>query len=119
MLCNYSVCRDDIGHPEIFTNNKADSRPKTVPSNVHWCVPRSVNTFFTGRVEILERIKNAITSTADVSMQRRFVITGIGGQGKSEVCLRIADQVRETCVSLHLCYKLTSNGGQFLGGLLG
>ncbi|KIN02921.1 hypothetical protein OIDMADRAFT_144079 [Oidiodendron maius Zn] len=30
------------------------------------------------------------------SMQRRFVITGIGGQGKSEVCLKIADQIRET-----------------------
>ena len=67
-----------------------------------WNVPHRRNPFFTGREEILRRIKSAITITRDVNMQRRFVITGIGGQGKSEICLKIADQVREACVKVHL-----------------
>lgn len=53
-------------------------------------------------MEILGRIKSAITTTEDVSMQKRFVITGMGGQGKSEICLKVADQVREACVDVRL-----------------
>jgi hypothetical protein len=63
--------------------------------NVHWCIPRSVNTLFTGRTEVLDRIERAITPRVSEKKQRRFIITGIGGQGKSEICLRIADQVRD------------------------
>ncbi|RYP25497.1 hypothetical protein DL767_008360 [Monosporascus sp. MG133] len=63
-------------------------------NNVHWLVPRSVNPMFTGRRDVVERIKKAIIpSTYDD--QKRFVITGLGGQGKSEVCLKVADELRE------------------------
>ena len=93
-----------IGQSDSITNSKVDLQPETVPSNVHWCIPRSVNTLFTGRSEILRRIKSAIT-TGDVNTQRRFVITGMGGQGKSEICLKIADQVREACVNVHLLLR--------------
>jgi hypothetical protein len=106
VLCSCSVCRDGIGQSDSITNNKLDSHPEIVPSNVHWCIPRSVNSLFTGRAEILRRIKSAITITGDVNMQRRFVITGIGGQGKSEICLKIADQVREACVNVHLLLQV-------------
>ncbi|MCJ1267765.1 hypothetical protein MMC22_007651 [Lobaria immixta] len=62
--------------------------------NEYYLVPRVVSTFFTGRVEIGERIEKAFF-TADSDTQRRYVITGMGGTGKSEVCLKFVDTHRQ------------------------
>jgi hypothetical protein len=70
--------------------------------NVHWSVPRPVNTLFTGRTKILGKIKDALCpgdKSYSGDLQRRFVITGLGGQGKSEVCLKVADLVRQAYVN--------------------
>ncbi|KAI1211995.1 TPR-like protein [Annulohypoxylon truncatum] len=64
------------------------------PRNVHWLVPRSVNSMFTGRRNLITKIKKVLVSPAPRA-QRRFVLTGMGGQGKSEVCLKVADELRE------------------------
>jgi hypothetical protein len=66
--------------------------------NVHFLVPRNANPLFTGRSEILNRIIDSITSDEDnnPTEQKRFVLTGLGGQGKSEICLKVADQVRSS-----------------------
>ncbi|OCK95935.1 uncharacterized protein K441DRAFT_608490 [Cenococcum geophilum 1.58] len=71
------------------------SHLERAPRNMHWCIPRPVNALFIGRTDVLERIERAITRKENDQKQRRFVITGIGGQGKSELCLRIADRMRE------------------------
>ncbi|RYO26426.1 hypothetical protein AA0113_g12484 [Alternaria arborescens] len=64
--------------------------------NVHWMVPRPVNSLFTGRSELTDRIQSALRNDEpDILKQKRLVIMGIGGIGKSEVCLRIADLMRE------------------------
>jgi hypothetical protein len=65
-------------------------------------VPRMVSSLFTGRVELLCRIKNALQSdgTTQNREQKRLVIIGIGGQGKSEICLKAANMMREECVAL-------------------
>ncbi|RYP18627.1 hypothetical protein DL765_003834 [Monosporascus sp. GIB2] len=63
-------------------------------NNVHWLVPRSVNPMFTGRRDIVEKIKKAIIPST-YHAQKRFVLTGLGGQGKSEVCLKVTDELRE------------------------
>ena len=39
----------------------------------------------------------------DTPQQKRLVITGIGGIGKSELCLKVANLVREECVAASLC----------------
>ena len=73
-----------------------DQDPDSV--NVHWLVPHTVNNNFTGRTEVLAKIKDAIQNNhraTSANKQQRFVITGMGGQGKSEVCLKIADMVRQ------------------------
>lgn len=76
----------------------ADHRTFPVPNvvagavdNVHWMVPRNINSLFTGRSELVDRIRNALSPDQNllVQEQRRFVITGMGGQGKSEVCLKV------------------------------
>lgn len=61
--------------------------------NTHWKVPRRVNTLFTGRTELLSRIKSAMQGESE--HDNVFVITGLGGLGKSEICLRIAHETRE------------------------
>lgn len=71
--------------------------------NVHWNVPRSSNTLFTGRDALLERIKSAIQN--DTLEQSVFVITGLGGLGKSEVCLRIAHEMRQMYVALSSYFR--------------
>ncbi|KFZ01814.1 hypothetical protein V500_00606 [Pseudogymnoascus sp. VKM F-4518 (FW-2643)] len=65
--------------------------------NKHWIVPRSVNNLFTGRIELLRRMKKALSNIDASSIDKRkiFVITGLGGQGKSEICLKVASLMRE------------------------
>lgn len=65
--------------------------------NKHWLVPRGVNKLLTGRSEIIDRIKGAIQddSAQHAEKQKVFVITGLGGMGKSEICLQVANILRE------------------------
>ncbi|CAF9922088.1 hypothetical protein IMSHALPRED_005331 [Imshaugia aleurites] len=62
--------------------------------NQHWMVPRNVNKIFTGRSEILEKLRLAFLSESE--MQKTFVIAGDGGIGKSEICLNFANKYRKS-----------------------
>lgn len=73
--------------------------PEMALANVHWSIPRPLNPLFTGRTQVVEQIKGALSPTPESmcrDQQRRFVLTGLGGQGKSEICLKVADLLRET-----------------------
>ena len=65
---------------------------------------RPVNDLFTGRSELLLRIQIALRCdlTSPRIKQKRFVITGLGGQGKSEISLKVANQMREEYVLSYL-----------------
>ena len=87
-----------------------------IHGNVHWMVPRAVNSLFTGRSDLLSRIQRALQSESisTAQRQRRFVITGLGGQGKSEICLQVASLMKQkyvlpTALKTHkyfsLCYR--------------
>ena len=62
-------------------------------------VPRNANTLFTGRKDILERLDRSLgpqSNSLDVAEhQRRFVTSGYGGIGKSDVCLKFPNDHRE------------------------
>lgn len=65
--------------------------------NQHWIINRPTNPYFTGRTEVITEITNSIRRALEDDSrleQHRVVITGMGGQGKSEVCLHVANQVR-------------------------
>ena len=68
--------------------------------NIHWIIPRASNSLFTGRSILLDRIRSVLQSesTCFAQTQRRFVITGLGGQGKSEICLQIASLMKHKYV---------------------
>jgi hypothetical protein len=65
--------------------------------NVHWIVPQTANTLFTGRSELLGRIQEALRSDQSTNTPgaKRLVITGLGGQGKSEISVQVANLMRE------------------------
>lgn len=69
--------------------------------NVHYLVPRAPNSLFTGRTELLQYIRRCLASSKDdqIGLLRIFVITGMGGQGKSEICLKLAHDMREEFVT--------------------
>jgi FlaA1/EpsC-like NDP-sugar epimerase len=71
-----------------------------IHGNVHWMVPRAINSLFTGRSDLLSRIQRALQSEpiSAAQCQRRFVITGLGGQGKSELCLQVASLMKQKYV---------------------
>ncbi|KAF2795537.1 hypothetical protein K505DRAFT_239679, partial [Melanomma pulvis-pyrius CBS 109.77] len=77
--------------------SRAETTDPSTAGNVHWVVPRAVNSLFTGRDELVDRIRSAfrIDESQNIAEQKRFVITGIGGQGKSEVCLKVASLMQE------------------------
>ncbi|PKK47161.1 hypothetical protein CI102_10182, partial [Trichoderma harzianum] len=66
------------------------------PMNVHWTVKQRPSALFTGRDEIVQTIIDAIDPRLNDSKtsDKMFVITGMGGQGKSEVCLNVASKLR-------------------------
>ncbi|KAH7313072.1 hypothetical protein BKA65DRAFT_151792 [Rhexocercosporidium sp. MPI-PUGE-AT-0058] len=73
------------------------SRGTNIHGNVHWMIPRAINSLFTGRSDLLSRIQKAL-EIEPISLpqrQKRFVITGLGGQGKSEICLQVASLMKQ------------------------
>ena len=92
-----------------------------VQKNVHWTVMRSPNTLFTGRKSILEQLKNDLRDAIGArnpEKQCRIVVTGMGGQGKSEICLQLAHSMRPLYVCPVSSKYLMLTNGKFLGGLL-
>ena len=86
----------------MFLLTIPDSTGKS--GNVHWIVARSLNSFFTGRQKILETIEKAILDNlkiGDASQPRGYVVTGMGGQGKSELCLKVVHDLRSRSVYVH------------------
>jgi len=77
--------------------NKSRRGTGSESGNMHWVVPRSPNTLFTGRKDILddlERRVRAAVQDGSCSHQCRVAITGLGGLGKSETSLQLAQRVR-------------------------
>ena len=68
--------------------------------NEHFYVPRPPNGLFTGRHEELHNIKLRLTrdKSEQVDSHRILVITGLGGQDKSEICIKLAHEMREEFV---------------------
>lgn len=62
-----------------------------------WTVPRPVSPLFTGREDVLQRLADAFAprEANDRDSPRRAVISGLGGMGKSELCIRFAHDQRD------------------------
>jgi hypothetical protein len=85
--------------------------PEEQKGNVHWRVPRKTNSLFTGRTKLIERIKSEIRNGEPDD--RFFVITGLGGLGKSELCLKIAKEMREEYVDFTTSSSSSSSSSSY------
>ncbi|KAH7380186.1 hypothetical protein BKA66DRAFT_420258 [Pyrenochaeta sp. MPI-SDFR-AT-0127] len=98
MLSNYGEGEENAFKrlQKELKESSAETTDAESLENVHWLVPRPVNSLFTGRSQLIDRIQGALSDDGtSTTKQKRLVITGIGGMGKSEVCLKIADLMRE------------------------
>lgn len=82
---------------KMFCAILAEARAIPPNANDHWAVTRLTNPIFTGRGEILLELEAVIRNASirySQPQQCRIVISGMGGQGKSEICLQLAHRVR-------------------------
>lgn len=72
--------------------------PIEVPRNKHFYTPRETSLGFIGRQEVLTMLREtffAFESNPSPRKQRRFVIHGMGGCGKTELCSKFAEDNKE------------------------
>ena len=73
--------------------------------NKHFEVPRNPSPAFPGREEICEQLYGRCLPSGKPNIQRqqkRFVIHGLGGSGKTQVCLKIIAKSRRVLSLLTL-----------------
>ena len=68
------------------------------PRNKHFHIPQVVSSIFTGREDVSRLVEKTLLSPEyhnSSPQQRRFVIHGIGGSGKTQFCCKFAQEHRE------------------------
>lgn len=68
------------------------------PRNKHFHIPQVVSSIFTGREDMSQLVKRSllVEEVDDTTrQQRRFIIYGIGGSGKTQFCCKFAQDHRE------------------------
>jgi len=65
--------------------------------NEHFIVNLAVNPHFTGRYDIRKDLKENLITDRHMRphAQERYVLYGLGGSGKTQVCLKFAQDHRE------------------------
>lgn len=65
--------------------------------NEHYVVPHTANSNFTGRNDIRRQLKEILIGDGyEVQRaQQRFVLYGLGGSGKTELCLKFAQDYKQ------------------------
>ena len=80
--------------------------------NRHFDIPQAVSSIFTGREDLSQTVEECLlaSDTTNASrQQRRFIIHGIGGSGKSQFCSKFAQDHRERSVRSLCMRKAKSN----------
>ena len=60
--------------------------------------PKSVSSIFTGREALLDELRGALDDDSLLegnNSQKRFVVQGLGGSGKTEFCCKFAQVNRQ------------------------
>ena len=89
------------------------------PHNKYFEIPHSASSIFTGREDICQDLQGRCLPSdppGAQKMQKRYVLYGLGGSGKTQICLKFAQDHRERydngykfrknkniCLSLSFC----------------
>ncbi|EFY94038.2 hypothetical protein MAA_10501 [Metarhizium robertsii ARSEF 23] len=71
---------------------------RIMSSNRHYCVPYDPTGIYTGRDNVLDDLHDSClppTTANGSTMQKRFILYGLGGSGKTQTCLKFAQEYRE------------------------
>lgn len=78
--------------------NTASNTVQSLFSNRHFDVPQSVSSIFTGREDQLDELVRIFIPERRIvrdQFQRRFIIHGLGGSGKTQFCCKFAEVNRD------------------------
>ena len=84
-----------------------------LPHNHYYFVPHNSTGIFTGRDNVLRKLHDCFfpsQNESTLAMQKRFILYGLGGSGKTQICTRFAEVYREMLVvqcSESFCFRLT------------
>ena len=90
-----------LGHGKQIDNKPTiDIKHSTKRRNKHFRVPYNASNFFTGRGDVTRRLEQSMLSSSGSAlpeMQRRFILYGLGGSGKTQFCLKFVQDHRQRC----------------------
>jgi hypothetical protein len=90
--------------------------------NRYWLVPRRSNTLFTGQRELRAKLKDQLLPSAarfhEQHEPKVSVLHGIGGVGKSEICIKFAEEHRDWWVQ-ESCCSFNTNRASGIGESFG
>lgn len=103
---NVSIRRQTIklcvlsNYPKLFNaaQKSAEAVLSLASGNKHFDIPQTVSSIFTGREAQLEELNTtffAPSSTVQSRNQKRFVIYGVAGSGKTQFCCKFAQDYRK------------------------
>ncbi|KAK4242331.1 hypothetical protein C8A03DRAFT_40299 [Achaetomium macrosporum] len=72
---------------------------KSASTNHHFDIPQSVSSIFTDRESLLQELRQLFIPRPGIirdEMQRRFIIYGMGGSGKTQFCCKFAQDNRDS-----------------------
>ena len=77
--------------------SSAEAVVSLASANEHFSLPQGVEKFYTGRLNLLNEVEDAFTtpsSPGQSRLQKRIVIFGMGGSGKTQFCCEYAQRYR-------------------------
>ena len=64
-------------------------------ASVHYTIPHAANPYFTGRNEIQQQLSDYLIFSRKDRVQQRFLLYGMGGSGKTQICLKFAQEFKQ------------------------
>ena len=89
---------------DIHDNNRPfryERKISVAPRNKYFHIPQVVSSIFTGREDISIAVEESLLASPDSDashQQRRYVVYGVGGSGKTQFCSKFAQDHRERYV---------------------
>ncbi|KAL8818043.1 MAG: hypothetical protein Q9223_003247 [Gallowayella weberi] len=97
---NARICLHSNDEAKSPSSSTAAGIASEIELNKHFSIPRAVSSMFTGRASLLDDLRSYIfdssTPLGKDHTQKRFVIYGLGGSGKTEFCCKFAQDNRQS-----------------------
>ena len=100
MLSLYVDCNCNLNAVINWTQlrDSLSSAILLVSPNEHFSIPQGLDKNYTGRTGLLNDVKqafNAPSAQEEAGLQKRIVIYGLGGSGKTQFCCKYASLCRQ------------------------